>query len=358
MENNPFISVILPIRNEEKFIEPTLSALSHQSYPNNMMEIIISDGMSNDKTREKIENFKQSHTDLDITLLDNPEKIVPFGLNRAIKMAKGEVIVRMDSHSIYPDNYIETLVNALYEHNADNTGGIVDTIPYKNTVKCAAIASALSHPVGVGNSYFRIGSDKIREVDTVPFGCFRREVFDKAGLFDEELIRNQDDEFNGRMINKGMKILLIPSVVVKYFARDSFSKLYKMYYQYGLFKPLAVKKLGKIPTVRQLIPLLFVLFLFGGAILSLLFFSLFLIDCFGLFFPFLALYGAGIFLYLALLSLISFRESVKKKMLLMTFPLIHSFFILHFSYGSGYLLGLLALIFGKKSVFANKTISR
>ena len=350
MKNHSFISVILPIRNEEKFVEPTLSALTNQSYPKNLLEIIISDGMSTDKTRELVEKFKQNHTDLNIILLDNPEKTVPFALNRAIRIAKGDVIVRMDSHSIYPDNYIETLVDALYEHNADNTGGIVETIPYKNSVKCAAIASALSHPIGVGNSYFRIGSDKIREVDTVPFGCFRREVFDKAGLFDEELIRNQDDEFNGRMINKGMKILLIPDIVVKYFARDSFSKLYKMYYQYGLFKPLAVKKLGKIPTVRQLIPLLFVLFLFGGALLSL---SLIMI-----FFPLLLLYGGGIILYFAILLLFSFKEAVKKKMVLITFPLVFSFVILHFSYGCGYLLGLFALIFGIKSVFGNKTLSR
>jgi glycosyltransferase involved in cell wall biosynthesis len=346
MEKQPFISVVLPIRNEEKFISSTLSAISKQSYPNNLLEIIIADGMSTDRTRELVSNFKQNNPDLNIKLLENPEKIVSFGLNRAIIIAKGEVIVRMDSHSVYPNNYIETLINALYEYDADNTGGIVETVPYKDTAKCHAIATALSHPLGVGNSYFRIGSNKIREVDTVPFGCFRREVFEKIGLFDEELIRNQDDEFNGRMINNGMKILLIPDIITKYFARDSFSKLYKMYYQYGLFKPLAVKKLGKIPTVRQLIPLLFVLFLFGGAILSVILR------------PILWLYGAGIFLYLAVLALISARQSFAKKMPSMIFPLIYSFFILHFSYGLGYLIGLVALLLRIKSVFKNKTISR
>ena len=346
MIKQPFISVILPIRNEEKFIEATLSAISKQSYPNNLIEIIISDGMSTDRTREIVSIFKQNNANLDITLLDNPEKIVPFGLNRAIKQAKGEVIVRMDSHSVYPENYIETLVNALYEHDAHNTGGIVETVPYNNAAKCHAIATALSHPLGVGNSYFRIGSNKIREVDTVPFGCFRREVFDKIGFFDEELIRNQDDEFNGRMINNGMKILLIPNIVTKYFARSSFSKLYKMYYQYGLFKPLAVKKLCKIPTIRQLIPLLFVLFLLGGAALS-----VFLR-------PVLWLYSIGIFFYLAVLTFISIRQSSAKKMLSMTFPLIYSFFILHFSYGLGYFVGLIALLFGMNGVFKNKNISR
>ncbi|MCL2073421.1 MAG: glycosyltransferase family 2 protein [Marinilabiliaceae bacterium] len=344
--NQPFISVVLPIRNEEKYIKSTLSAISKQSYPKNLVEIIISDGMSSDKTRNMVEEFIENNADLDIKLLDNPEQIVSFGLNRAIKIAKGEVIVRMDSHSIYPDNYIETLVTELYKQNAHNCGGIVETIPYNNSAKCNAIATALSHPMGVGNSYFRIGIDKIKEVDTVPFGCFRREVFDKIGLFDEDLIRNQDDEFNGRMINNGMKILLIPKVVVKYFARNSFSNLYKMYFQYGLFKPLSVKKLGKIPTIRQLIPLLFVLFLFGGALIS-LFFK-----------PIIYLYGIGLFLYSSLLLLISIKQALSKKMFAMTFPLFFSFFILHFSYGLGYIKGLIAIVFGIKSVFKNKTLSR
>ncbi|MDR2928725.1 MAG: glycosyltransferase family 2 protein [Cytophagaceae bacterium] len=346
MKQVPFISVVLPIRNEEKFIEATLSAIARQNYPNTLLEILISDGMSTDSTKEIVYKFKNSNTNLSITLIDNPEKIVPYGLNRAIRVAKGKLIVRMDSHSVYPDNYIETLVDALYEHDADNTGGVVETVPYRNTVKCHAIATALSHPMGVGNSYFRIGSSKVREVDTVPFGCFRREVFDKIGFFDEELIRNQDDEFNGRMINNGMKILLIPNVIVKYFARDSFSKLYKMYYQYGLFKPLTVKKLGKVPTLRQLIPMLFVLFLLGGALLSLFLKPLWLF------------YGAGLLFYVMALTLISVRQAVAKKMLKMTFPLVFSFFILHFSYGWGYLYGLIALIFGIKSVFKNKTLSR
>ena len=346
LKNQPFISIILPIRNEEKYISSTLSGIANQNYPKNLIEILISDGMSTDRTRQIVEEFKQNNTDLNIIILDNPEKIASFGLNRAIKIAKGEVIIRMDSHSDYPENYIETLVNALYKYNAQNTGGIVETIPYNNTAKCNAIATALSHPMGVGNSYFRIGTNEIKEVDTVPFGCFRREVFDKIGLFDEELVRNQDDEFNGRMINNGMKIMLIPNVVVKYFARNSFSNLFKMYYQYGLFKPLTVKKLGKIPTVRQLIPLMFVLFLFGGAVIS-IFFK-----------PIFYLYGIGLFLYSSLLLLISIRQSLTKKMLAMIFPLIFSFFILHFSYGLGYIKGLIAIIFGIKSVFRNKTMSR
>ena len=344
--NQPFISVILPIRNEEKFIESTLSAIAKQSYPNNRLEVLISDGMSNDKTRDLVEKFKANHHDLNITLLDNPEKIVPFGLNRAIRIAKGEVIVRMDSHSVYPDNYIEALVEALYQHDAHNTGGIVETIPYVDKTKCRAIAIALSHPLGVGNSYFRIGSNKVREVDTVPFGCFRREVFEKIGFFDEELIRNQDDEFNGRMINNGMRIMLIPDIVVRYFARDSFAKLYKMYYQYGLFKPLAVKKLGRIPTIRQLIPLLFVMFLFGGTILS------------AFFAPVCYLFAGGLFFYMMILSAISLRVSISEKRISITLPLIFSFFILHFSYGLGYLAGLFAIFTGWKSVFKNKTISR
>ncbi|TCO06865.1 glycosyltransferase family 2 protein [Natronoflexus pectinivorans] len=345
MTEQPFVSVVLPIRNEEKYIAATLTTVLEQDYPKEKLEIIIADGMSTDNTRQVVEQFISEKSGLKIELVDNPELTVPFGLNRSITSSTGDVIVRMDAHSVYPSNYISRLVKALFALNADNVGGVVDTVPANDKVKSKAIAIALSHPLGVGNSYFRIGSDKIKEVDTVPFGCFRREVFQKNGMFDEDLVRNQDDEFNGRMKNAGMKILLIPDVVVKYFARDSFSKLYKMYFQYGLYKPLAGYKLGGIPTVRQLIPFFFVLFLFGGLLLSLLLKPLFYV------------YFVGVLTYLTLLVGISIKLSFKHKQPLM-FHLVWSFFILHFSYGVGYLRGLTALVLGQKGRFRKSSLSR
>jgi glycosyltransferase involved in cell wall biosynthesis len=341
----PFISVIIPTRNESKYIESALTSILNQDYPTNLMEVIIADGLSNDATLDRINRFKIRHPDFEIAVIENEKKIVPTGLNKAIGQSKGEVIVRLDAHSVYPMDYISKLVAGLFEHNAHNTGGIVKTLPAGQSNKCKSIAIALSHPLGVGNSHFRIGSPKVRDVDTVPFGCFRREVFDVVGLFDEELVRNQDDEFNGRLIKAGYRIVLIPDVVIEYYARDEFSKLYKMYYQYGLYKPLASYKLGGVTTIRQLIPLGFVLSLFLGAILA------------TIFQPFIWVLLVGLLFYFGILGVVSFKQSYHNKSLLF-FHLIASFFILHFSYGLGYLVGVIALFTGRKKVFKQNALNR
>jgi glycosyltransferase involved in cell wall biosynthesis len=345
MIEQPFVSVILPIRNEQEYIKATLNTLSSQDYPSEKVEFIIADGMSDDSTRQIVEAFCSGNKALNVVLLDNPERTVPFGLNRAIQNSRGEVVVRMDSHSVYPPDYISKLVAALFEHEAHNTGGIVKTLPAGQSIKCKSIAVALSHPLGVGNSYFRIGSQQVREVDTVPFGCFRREVFDAVGLFDEDLVRNQDDEFNGRLLNAGYRIVLVPDVVVEYYARDSFSKLYRMYYQYGLYKPLASLKLGRVVTVRQLIPLGFVLSLFLGVLMVVVFQ------------PLIWLLLTGLLFYFGILGVVSLYESYLRKSFLVGHLLI-SFFILHFSYGLGYLVGAIALLTGRKNVFRRDSLSR
>ena len=176
--------------------------------------------------------------------------------------------MRMDAHVDYPADYISSLVRLLQEKGADNVGGVCQTLPGGATAMARAIAIGMSHPVGVGNSYFRIGSAEERWVDTVPFGCYRKEVFDRIGMFDEDLVRNQDDEFNLRLIRSGGRILLTPKVVCRYYTRDSLGKLWRMYYQYGYFKPLVVRKVKGVMTLRQLVPPLFVLCLVAGALLA------------------------------------------------------------------------------------------
>jgi GT2 family glycosyltransferase len=185
--------------------------------------------------------------------LDNPKKITPAALNLGITHAKGAVIVRMDAHVEYPADYISSLVRLLQESGADNVGGVCRTLPANGTALARAIAFGMSHPLGVGNSYFRIGSAEPRWVDTVPFGCYRREVFERIGLFDEQLVRNQDDELNFRLIKQGGRIRLSPKIVCRYYARESLGKLWRMYYQYGYFKPLVVRKV-RVMTLRQLAP--------------------------------------------------------------------------------------------------------
>jgi glycosyltransferase involved in cell wall biosynthesis len=293
------ISIIIPCRNEEKYISQCIDSLLDNSYPKNLIEIIIIDGMSEDNTREIIKKYIEKYPF--IKLINNSKKIVPTALNIGIKKAIGDIIIRIDVHSTYTPNYIKRLVLWSKKSKADNVGGICITKPGAETESAKAIALALSHPFGVGNPYFRIGTKEPKYVDTVPFGCYKREVFDKIGLFDEDLVRNQDDEFNLRLIKNGGKILLVPDIISYYHARDSIYKLWKMYFQYGHFKPLVVKKVGGVLTWRQIIPPSFM----GSLILALL------LSFFTKFFLWLFLFILG--LYTTVNFSLSLIISIKKK---------------------------------------------
>jgi len=260
------ISIVLPCRNEERYIAGCLESILATTYPLDRIELLVVDGMSDDRTCEIVKEFVARYPA--IRLLENRGRITPAALNVGIRAATGEIIMRMDAHVVYPVNYIPRLLDALLNSDADNVGGIIITLPADDSIMARAIAVGLSHPFGVGNSYFRIGVGAPRWVDSVPFGCFRREVFDRIGLFDEELIRNQDDEFNLRLIKYGGRILLLPDVVSYYFARRSLGDLVRMYYQYGYYKPLVARKVDGVMTVRQLVPGLFVLTLVGTTALA------------------------------------------------------------------------------------------
>ena len=260
---NPRVSVILGCRNEARFIGPCIDSFLATDYPKDQIELLVVDGCSNDATREVVQRYADRYPW--IRLLDNPQRIVPTALNIGIRASRGEIIVRMDAHVVYPPDYIPKLVHALDTTDADNVGGRMLTVPATRAPMAEAIAMALSHPFGVGNSWFRIGTPEPRYVDTVPFGCWRRELFQRIGLFDEELVRNQDEELNYRLSAAGGKILLLPDVVSYYYARESPRLAARMLYQYGYFKPLVARKIGRIMTTRQLVPAAFVLSLALGA---------------------------------------------------------------------------------------------
>jgi glycosyltransferase involved in cell wall biosynthesis len=262
----PFVSIVIPCRNEVSYIAACLGSILAGDYPADRLEILVADGQSDDGTREILRDYAAQHPR--ITVLDNYLLTTPAALNLAIRAASGSVVVRMDGHVLYPPDYLRRLVEALEETGADNVGGVLETVPANNTPTARAIALGLAHPFGVGNSHFRTGTRERREVDTVPFGCFRREIFDRIGLFDEELVRNQDDEFNFRLIARGGRVLLLPEVNCRYFARRSFRQVASMYYQYGYFKPLVGRKVGRIMTVRQLVPSLLIAGLAGSSALS------------------------------------------------------------------------------------------
>ncbi len=320
----PFVSITIPCRNEARYIAGCLDSILAGDYPGDRLEILVADGLSNDGTREILSRYAGEHRC--IIVVDNPRLSTPAALNTAIRAASGSVVIRMDAHVVYPKEYVSRLVAALEETGADNVGGVLETAPADNTPAARAIAMGLSHPFGVGNSYFRTGTRVRREVDTVPFGCYRRETFDRIGLFDEELIRNQDDELNFRLIGAGGRVLLVPEVTCRYFARSSFRHVARMYYQYGYFKPLVARKVGRVMTVRQLVPSMLIVALLGSAILS----------------PWIP--GAGLALAAIAAAYAAFvvgcSAAAAGADLRLWLALAAVFPILHFSYGSGFIRGI------------------
>lgn len=328
------LSVICPIYNEEKYISQCIDSILKQDYPKDNLEVLFVDGMSKDKTREMVNGYSQKYPF--IKIFDNPQKIVPYAMNIGIKEAKGNIIVRLDAHCEYPDNYF-TIVekNLLSLENAENVGGICETLPCNNSSTAIGISVALSSSFGMGNSYFRVGANKVMKVDTVPFGCFHKELFRKIGFYDNDLVRNQDDELNGRIIkNKGC-IYLLPSLRIKYYARDKISKVRKMFYQYGVFKPLVNKKLGSPATLRQFFPLAFFLGLIIGGILSCLNRWVFY------------LYVFVLFVYLIIGINIGFKSSKKYNNIGLIWLLPYIFLNVHLSYGCGYIIGIFKILSGK-----------
>ena len=335
------VSIICPIYNEEKYIAQCINSILAQDYPQEDLEILFVDGMSSDRTREIVAQYTQQYPH--IQLLDNPQRTVPYAMNIGVESSIGDIIIRLDAHAVYPSDYFSKLVKGLQQHQADNVGAQCRTLPVNKSTTAIAIAEVLGSSFGVGNSMFRIGITQDMETDTVPFGCFRREVFEKVGLYDTELIRNQDDELNARIINNGGKIVLLADVTFDYYARDSFAKLFKMYYQYGLYKPLVNKKLGSPATLRQFIPPMFVIGLVLGATLS-------------IFLPIVGLlYGIVLLLYIIAGMMIGFKQAKKHQSLALILAMPFTFFILHLSYGIGYIHGIIKILL--KQSF-NVTINR
>lgn len=329
------VSVICPIYNEEKYITKCIESVLEQDYPTEDLEILFVDGLSTDKTRKIVSDYATRYNQ--IRLLDNPHRIVPYAMNIGIKAAKGDIIIRLDGHVEYPTNYISKCVHYLMTlPNAENVGGVCQTLPCNERNISQAIAIALSTGFGMGNSSFRIGSTEIRKVDTVPFGCFRKSLFERVGYYDNELVRNQDDELNGRIIKNGGTIYLIPEIKTKYFSRDKICKIRRMFYQYGLYKPLVNKKLGSPATARQFVPLLFLLGIVLGGILSV--FSIYIMYT----------YFAVLALYLAIGLFIGCKYAVKYRRPMLTLLMPYVFVNVHLSYGYGYLRGIYKILANKK----------
>jgi len=322
----PSVSVIIPCRNEEKTIHLVLDAIDAQTYPRKPLQVVIADGFSEDRTREQIESFKTSHPDLDVIVVDNPKRIIPAGLNAAIRASSGDVIVRMDAHSIPNPDYVALCVDALEKNVAQNVGGVWNIQPGRNTWIARSIAAAAGNPLAVGDARYRF-TDKAAYVDTVPYGSYKRELFNQIGLFDETLLANEDYELNTRIIQSGGKIWLDPKIRCVYFARSSLRTLSKQYYGYGYWKFQMLKRYPETLRWRQALPPAFIL----GLLLLLLA---------GIFWkPALILFAIALGLYLLVLLGVGIHMASKKSDILMIIGIPLAIITMHFSWGAGFIAG-------------------
>ena len=341
-----YVSIIIPCRNEEKFIGKCLDSIIVNDYPKDKVEVLVVDGMSEDGTRALVQRYIQRYPF--IRLLDNHKKIIPTAMNIGIKNAGGEIIMKIDSHSTYERDYISKCVRYLNEYNADNVGGIIIALPRNNTIMGKAIVLTLSCPFGVGNSYFRIGtgSESPMWSDTAFSGCYRREVFDRIGLYDENIARSEDIAINSRLRRSGGKILLVPEIVSYYYARSKFGEFCKHNFDNGFWITYPLKYSRVLFSWRHLVPLVFVSSLIGSAALSV----------FSQIFLWLFLFILGSYALTNVYFSIKITAQEKDFRYLFAMPL--TFAALHIGYGMGSLWGLLKVIisgqFWKKRFYSLK----
>ena len=323
------VSIILPIRNEADYIDRSLLSIFKQDYPGEM-EILIADGMSTDDTRAIIRNIGKKSR-FPITILDNPGNIVPIGMNIALRQAKGEIIIRVDGHCIIAPDYVRNCVDHLQNERVDGVGGPMESIG-ETTLACAIAVSTSSH-FGVGNSAFRTVTGKSMLVDTVPFPAYTRTIIKRVGLFDEELTRNQDDEYNYRIRRLGGKILLADNVRSIYFSRTSINGLWIQYFQYGYYKVRVLQKHPRQMSIRQFVPPAFVLALIISSIPLLLSVVLPL--------PLYILLASFLIPLFYLVSNLAASLYTALKRGWQFLPYLPPIFaILHLSYGLGFIIGL------------------
>jgi len=318
------VSIVIPMRNEEAFVGRCLESVLAQLDGPEEFEVLCVDGASTDRTRGIVAGYAQK--DPRVKLVDNPAKIVPAGMNKAIGEAAGEVVIRLDCHAQYAPDYIRNCLAVLERTGADNVGGYMQTRPAEETPTGRAIAAATSSRFGVGGSTFRTGGGEM-EVDTVPFGCFRRDVFERFGLYDERLVRNQDIELNSRIRTGGGRIVISPEIRLTYYNRSTFAGMRQQAFHNGLWNPYTLYLVGGGLRLRHLIPLGFVL-------------SLLALAAAGVFFrPAWAALAAELAAYLAAGGVFAVKAAREEGV---SAPRVLAAFVqLHMAYGIGSLWGVL-----------------
>ncbi|MGB2693641.1 MAG: glycosyltransferase family 2 protein [Dehalococcoidia bacterium] len=325
----PFVSVIVPMRNERRYIERCLRSLIDQDYPRDRFEVIVVDGRSTDGSHELVESLREELPNM--RLMENRGKHTARGLNIGLAFARGEVIARVDAHAAVAPDYLSKSVAALRESGADVVGGPLKTVgdsPVSQTV-----ALALSSPFGVGNAVFRY-SHREQWTDTVAFPAYRRDVFDRMGPFDE-IEGGEDDEFHYRLRDAGGQILLTPAIQPTYYARSSFWELARQYFGYGQAKVVVLSRHPRRTRLRQLVPSAFVLALLVSLIMS-AFGGVFVL-------PIAAIGGAYLVASIGASVVLAWRHGWRH---LVRLPF--AFLIMHVAYGSGFIVGLVRRAFGQQ----------
>jgi glycosyltransferase involved in cell wall biosynthesis len=330
----PKVSVIIPCYNEEETIQLVLEALLQQTFPQEQMEVVIADGMSTDRTREAIAAFQQEHPDFNLEIVDNPKQNIPAALNTAIAAAKGEIIVRLDAHALPYRDYVARSVKGLQEGLGKNVGGVWEITPGAETWMAESIAFAAAHPFGVGDAKYRY-TDQAGEVDTVPFGAFKKILIDQIGGFNEDLLANEDYEFNVRVRKAGGRIWLDPGIQARYRARPTLRALSKQYWRYGYWKVRMLRLYPETIRWRQAIPPVFILGLLGAGLVS-------------FWLPFAGwILGIEVVLYALALFAMGLQAALVKRRLSDFISVPLAMMTMHFSWGGGFLWSLLKLLFGR-----------
>jgi glycosyltransferase involved in cell wall biosynthesis len=330
----PTVSIIIPCRNEAKFIDKCLNSVFSFDPVQGGMEVIVVDGMSDDGTRDILSKWMNNHPGLRV--LDNPRRIVPTAMNIGLKAAKGDWIVRLDAHADYPKDYLRLCLETSQHTGVENVGGVFKTLARDDSAQAMLVQALTTHRFGVGNANYRLNTSE-GPADTVPYGCYRRDVFNRIGLYDERLVRNQDYEFNRRLLRTGGRIWLDPKIQVYYYNQGTILGLLRQ----AFFTAQWITYMWYIApyalSLRHLIPALFVLSLIGSTLLS-------------FFYPF------GVLLFLSIISVYGISALVASIQqgchygMWMALILPFLFLIYHISYGMGILWGALRLIVRRSPV--------
>jgi len=324
----PTVSIIIPCRNESKFIDKCLNSVFSFDPVQGGMEVIVVDGMSDDGTRDILSKWMNHHPSL--KLLDNPKRIVPTAMNIGLRVAKGDWIVRLDAHADYPKDYLRLCLETSQHTGAENVGGVFKTLARDDSAQAMLVQALTTHRFGVGNADFRLNASE-GPADTVPYGCYRREVFNRIGFYDERLVRNQDYEFNRRLLRTGGHIWLNPKIQVCYYNQGSILGLFRQAFFTAQWNTWMWYVAPYALALRHLIPALFVLSLIGSTFL-------FKFSPFGI-----LLFGVITSLYVLFSFVASIQQSLRYGWWMV--PLLPFLFLVyHTIYGLGTLWGALRLI--------------